>query len=422
MNKHFAWLYVEPFVHISITKYKALLYNTLNGMCLEYSSSKAPYNLITQLSEDDNLLVIGLGEDVLKLSETTLFIEKLRKTFMGDIIHSNVNAQKPIQIKPIFNVQKDIKTITDAKKSFIGTKIMEELSDITIYINDYCSLNCLNCQESYKQFLYCHKSSNTNQSKEIDIKTIEFILESLRAAPIKTIKISGGNILKYSKLKKLYDLFEYFKIIPEFCIYYENIVNDTDEALIQFADRNVNFIVFLDNTIDSQSIIKITSSIASEKITFIYIVSEIADVERGGNLLNDLGVNNCVFLPYYNSNNLPFFQKYVFVDKKSVFAGKPSMSEIHARMVINPFSFGKLQIMTNGDVYANINENILGNIRDLSLCEIAYKSMIEITSWKKTRDCVLPCNSCIYRYLCPPISNYEYAIGKFNLCKISNQK
>ena len=39
-------------------------------------------------------------------------------------------------------------------------------------------------------------------------------------------------------------------------------------------------------------------------------------------------------------------------------------------------------------------------------------------SWWKLRTNIKPCNNCLYNLLCPPISNYEYVIGKYNLCNI----
>jgi pseudo-rSAM protein len=394
------------------------LYNSLNGKHLEYSlhENEKVYNLITQLNEDTNLFMVGLSKDIIKSPEITTFIDNLKITFIGDVVYTNPNRQKPVQIKPIFNIQKDIKTIIDAEKTFVGSKMMQELSEVTVFINDYCSLNCDNCQSAYKQFTHCTKA--IGQQAEMNLKIIERILDDLRSSTLNTVKISGGNILKYSNLEKLCDLFEIYRITPEFYIYYENILNETEEVFLRLVTKNMTFNVLINNSIDIQSIKKIINLIAIEKITFTYIITEMSDVEKGYRLMKDLNIDNYVFLPYYNRHNHSFFQKKVFINKKDIFAGKPSISEIYARQVINTFSFGKLQIMRNGDVYANLNEKMVGNITKQSLHEIAYREITESTNWRKTRNCVSPCNKCLYKYLCPPISNYEYNIGKFNLCKI----
>ena len=50
--------------------------------------------------------------------------------------------------------------------------------------------------------------------------------------------------------------------------------------------------------------------------------------------------------------------------------------------------------------------------------EMIVKEIIRGKSWKLTRRKVMPCKKCVYCDICPPISNYEKAIGKYNLCKI----
>ena len=96
----------------------------------------------------------------------------------------------------------------------------------------------------------------------------------------------------------------------------------------------------------------------------------------------------------------------------------PSIEKIYARQMINSNYYGRLNIMSNGDVYANVNEKKIGNIKNNSLHKFANNEMIFGKSWRKTRDKIKPCNLCVYKFLCSPISNYEYIIDKNNLCKI----
>ena len=84
---------------------------------------------------------------------------------------------------------------------------------------------------------------------------------------------------------------------------------------------------------------------------------------------------------------------------------------------MNIYDFGKINIMPNGDVYANLNHPILGNIYTDSLYEIVHKEVEEGKSWLRIRN-EAPCNDCVYQWLCPPPSNYEIAIGRSNLCHV----
>ena len=81
-------------------------------------------------------------------------------------------------------------------------------------------------------------------------------------------------------------------------------------------------------------------------------------------------------------------------------------------------NFGKLTVMPDGTVYANVNASPLGTIDD-SLYSLVYKEFMEGKSWFKVRD-EAPCIDCVYQWLCPSPSNYEKVVGRPNLCHITN--
>jgi len=91
--------------------------------------------------------------------------------------------------------------------------------------------------------------------------------------------------------------------------------------------------------------------------------------------------------------------------------------ELFAKKELNTNFFGKLTIFPDGNIYSNPNERPLGTIKD-SLYEMLYKELTEGYAWMLTRDQKEPCTKCRFKFLCPPISNYEFAIGKFNLCHL----
>lgn len=94
-----------------------------------------------------------------------------------------------------------------------------------------------------------------------------------------------------------------------------------------------------------------------------------------------------------------------------------SKQQIFRRQILNEFYFGKLIILPSGDTYANINLLPLGNILENSLASILLNEFENSTSWLKLRDGEI-CGKCENRYLCPSISNYEFVIGKENLCHV----
>lgn len=411
------WLYLEPFVHISLIRNKVLLYNTLNGKALEYINNIKIYNLVKRLNYNKNLLVVKLTDSDLGNTEIKSFLHKIRVNYMGDLINSPVIKSKPIQIKPIFNIQRNIQILKESEEVSIGTRVMQNLTDVSININNECNLKCTNCNDTFKQFHFCtkYKSSKT----ELNIFYIKKIITALAGSSLKKLNITGGNILKYSKIEELTNLLINHASSTEFYIHYKNILECKDA----FSLLNNKFLlnVLIDFPINLYVLESINVLIIKKNIktSFTFIINKIENIVEAEETILRLTIENFTILPYFDSNNFSFFKNNVFISKKDLYESKPSITEIYAREVINPNYFGKLCIMCNGSIYANLNGKVIGNIKNLDLNEAANKEMKEGTSWRKTRTNIKPCKDCLFKFLCPPISDYEYRVSRYNLCKIN---
>ena len=120
--------------------------------------------------------------------------------------------------------------------------------------------------------------------------------------------------------------------------------------------------------------------------------------------------------PFYNGDNYDFFKENIFVSKEEI--KSVSFKDIKRNTILNHFFFGALVCMSNGDVYSNLNNTKIGNIKEHSVASMVFKELEEKRSWLKVRKNVEPCNNCLYSSICPPLSNYEEAIGQNNLCTI----
>ena len=85
---------------------------------------------------------------------------------------------------------------------------------------------------------------------------------------------------------------------------------------------------------------------------------------------------------------------------------------------MNTQTFGKLTIMSDGNIYVNANSPKAGNLGGKAIREIVFDEIYNGESWLKTRMEVSPCAGCLYNFLCPPLSNYEHVIGRNNLCHV----
>ena len=122
------------------------------------------------------------------------------------------------------------------------------------------------------------------------------------------------------------------------------------------------------------------------------------------------------FVPMYNGENMDFFESNVFISQEEILASALSKREIFKRQATNVNHFGKLTVLPDGTVYADVNQTSLGTIDD-TVYSIVYKEFTEGKSWFRVRD-FAPCKDCIYQWLCPSPSNYEIAIGRSNLCHV----
>ncbi len=111
-------------------------------------------------------------------------------------------------------------------------------------------------------------------------------------------------------------------------------------------------------------------------------------------------------------------KKLLEKNEEDLFDDVHEQNDIFAKSKINLNNFGKLIILTNGDILSNINGKPLGNFHESSIKDAIYNELQTEESWRLTKNKVKVCKDCIYNQLCPPISNYELAIGKYNLCHV----
>ena len=152
--------------------------------------------------------------------------------------------------------------------------------------------------------------------------------------------------------------------------------------------------------------------------TFSFAIQNDDDFTRCQQIISQDHIENYALHPYYNHKNLQFFKDAVFFAKDDVLDAGPNQRDIFTRMAINPLNYGKVTVCSNGHIYANVNTPRLGKLGKDSLHDIVYKEITAGKSWRRTRKHVTPCKSCTFEFLCPPLSNYEYAIGRNNLCHI----
>jgi len=407
---------LHPYVYASVKKDTAILYNTLNGKLLEYSQEKKGMirRLIRELNSDKNLYVVSIKDEEID-SHIKTFINDIRTYYLGDLINKEHRPQRPIQLKPVLNLQRTLEdffsTGTGKNKILTRDELPDYLDVITIYINDDCGEACSFCDKAYKQFLCCTKRRNG----EITVDLLRELIDQTKNSNLYKLNITGGNISRHSSFKRIVETLDPVSHIKEYYVYYKNV-----EEMPFLNGENNRLNIILNFPLDAQVLERCLelSNSPGLKRKFVFIVQEIVDIDKAGEAVSSSSIKDAEMIPYFNGNNVDFFKQNVFLDQTSIIQGRPSMNNIFTRMAINTWDFKKLTVLSNGDVFANLNQPKIGNLNSVHIFDMVERELHRGKSWTKVRKYVKPCKSCVFNALCPPISNYEYAIGRYNLCNI----
>lgn len=374
------WFKIEPYVHISIVNSNVLLYNTFDGSFIE-SKDIEIVKLLKETLLKENCGVVLLTAERYNLDNIRKFIMELRAKYMGDIIDIELSKSKPVQIMPftsLVNTQELFK-----KQNFpTGKKILEYLSEISIYV-DY----------------------NTN------IMDLNSFLKSL--PNISTVNIIG-NLKDVANYKELLLVLDQFPSLKKITCNYSNVISLQPEFV-----NNFSYSILINYPIDISKWNYSRRLLLNQSIPFecIFEVTSMDNYSQINKFIEEFGIEKHQLKPVYTGDNIDFFKKNVFLTKDDILSTPLSISDFFINQSMNIFDFGKIAIMSNGDIYANVNYPILGNIHTHSIYEIISKELEEGRSWLRIRN-QAPCNTCLYQWFCPSPSNYEIAIGRPNLCHV----
>lgn len=392
--------YLEPFVYIRIVEKDILLYNTLDGNCIIRYSNPNISNLIETLSLVKNLNVVYLDEIDRNNIDIKEFIDEIKNKFMGDIYVNENSKTKPIQL-----VLHGVDELPN--KAELEFTPIEHLKNINLYINNTTISSRKNVT---KQFLWMYNDVDYN---ELDVVPIRRIFEQLSGSNIK-INILGGNILLHSEFESIVSLIQDFKMNVDYYIYYADI--DIEKITI-LGPRNIN--VLIDCLTNSDLIHEKLEQLNSfSNIKYNFLIETKVDFDLASNIITSFNLSNYSFYPFYNNDNDIFFKNNVFIDKTSILKSKLTMRDLLAKQHINFHHYGEVSILPNCDIYANLNDHLIGNLKNSNFLTLVNQEITEGKTWKNHRGKVQPCMNCLFRDLCPSISNYEYVLEKFNLCNV----
>lgn len=404
------WFYLEPFVFISEDNYYYLFYNTVTKESLSIGKSKNIDGIVKELQNVKKMYSIKLDKDVLLDNMVFDFVKKMQLLGFGDIME-NLH-EKPIIMPPILNLQRSVERLHEHRVP-VGENVLIYLHEIVIYLNGLCLYNCKNCLKGFKQQVSCTKSE-----KILDFESLTKFLFSISYTGA-SVTLVGGDIFRYEKIDELLLILDGMNISYTLVSDWRNLPEDSIlEKLSHFERIRLKLLIHqLDNVSAIESLDRKIGDLNIQKSWDIFVCSE-EELGKAESFSSQFSHSEEVFVkPIYDGTNKSFFEEYVYIDQEELDGIELTRQNIFALQVLNTNDFGKIVIMPDGKVYANLNDAPLGNIGD-PIKLLMTKELESKNSWRRTRYDLEPCSQCRFKLICPSISNYERVMNKNNLCHI----
>ena len=409
-NKNY-WLYINPHVYCVLKDTQALLYNTHSGEKMEIADREI-ITLLQLLHKKENLGAIYCKGEVLANKPYNDFVVEFCKMDMGNIVDVLQLSEKPIQLMPVLNLQRDIEKLQKNEERSTGEEVLHYLQEVNIYLHTICRRNCSLCSEYFRQNLCCKKTSATC-SNTLDISILQNLLNQIRYGAVGKLNLLGGDVSDYPYYQELPALLTDFKERVHIWIQYANVT--TNQTIFSDFLYDIPVTFPLDKTAWNRCL----ALLKNKQAKYHFYITNVEEYNEAEKLIEESEIEKYAIHPIYTKENLDFFEEYVYINKEDIFEARPSFQRIFAHQKLNTHFFGSLTILPNGDVCANVNNSVIGNITTDSLLDIINKEMLINTAWRKVRD-AKPCSECLYQYLCSSPSNYEFVIDTPNLCHIQS--
>jgi len=374
------WFTIEPYVFVGMTKKSVLLYNTLDGATLE-SDKNEVIELLQKILQGENCGIVLLTNERYRQKDVNGFIRDLREKYMGDVINVALSKGKPVQLLPYVNFS-DKHEIYKTHNFTPLKNVLDKLSEISIHVDGTTNIT----------------------------KLLPFLL-SISGKPTFNIIGNIGEVTNYCEILSYFDQHPSPK---NMLCSYKNVI-----ALQPDFENNFSYRISMQFPIDMKQWNQSRQILLYQTlpVEYVFDVTSDEDLLQVEYIVEQFCIENYRLNPVYIGNNILFFEENVFLTKEDILSTSMTIKDFFTRQAMNIYDFGKINILPNGDAYANLNHPALGNIYTESIYEIVQKEVDEGKSWFNIRN-QTPCNDCVYQWLCPPPSNYEIAIGRPNLCHV----
>ena len=419
MKDNSAWLFLEPYVHMLCQDGVFLLYNTISKTVLEFSNSHALIQITEGLIDPGNGYVVSLSTSQMQDATVRDFIRQLKEHFMGDLLDPSWSDGKPVNIYPEPFVKFGLKLPQEQHSAMkADLDVRNYLQEITLFLNTGTEASAEPYSAAYLQCSY--PAVVSAKTEEMDIHLFRTVIDDVNNYTPTLIHISGINLLAYPYLE---DVLEVLGSSP-FQKKYHLLIEHWEERIIPYilVQKQTTLSLYINFPVNHDTIAGYLRSLPDpkliKKLEFNFVVSNQEELEEALEIVKLFDLNNVFFKPFFTGKNLDFFRENVFVSKEEILASQPDQQQVFSRISINENDFGKFSVLPGGEVYANLNDPMIGEATKSSLVQLVRSELGKGISWRRIRAQVSPCKDCLYQFLCPPISSYEIFMKRFNFCDV----
>jgi len=398
------WLVLYPDTFLWLKNDDGIIYNSQNFRHFTFGCNGDIKKLCDTLVDPDSLYSVEVTDSLLDNQKVKQWIDKITGIEAGPLIEQNGKNKKLISYYPLLTIQNNVDNIRWKDSLNIGGEILKNLDELTFYLNGSPNGSEL----FFKQTYYPLRSTRT-----LNFELVKSFVKKCGNSWLKRITLVG-NFINYKDLDQLQTWVMDNGYSIDFIQLAEDIETDITKYTWFTYERTSITIVVNDYSIFSKQFEFLENF--SNKVKWKFPVTSITQFELVNSNLQEKGLEEYEIIPLYNGDNKDFFEENVYMTIDEFEDINFSKREVFANMALNIHAFGKLTVMPDGKIYANVNNAPLGSIGD-PIYDLIYKEMTEGQSWLYVRE-MKPCCDCVYQWLCPSPGNYEKVIGKHNLCHV----
>ena len=384
-------LILSPDVFLWRSNDQCLIYNSLARKGFVMQLDESLLGLVSHLQNPEALYSIILDSNLLASQNVTHFITRVLEERCGEVVEDDPDITLPMM--PILKIQDDCTYFKWRYEQGVTGDTIDNIHNIVINVGSEFGDDVI-----AKQTVYPVKKSD----KRLNLKDVTKFVRNVKSS----VYLSEISIVGDVDVLLEDNFIERIKTISPIRFY----IN------VEFLQKNINLIETLNNYGSLTLLVrasKVTDSVIDflilnrdniDNVTLLFeTMNEYEELEQ---LFMKTPIENSFeFIPIFNGTNANFMHEILDFDIAELLTDGPDKRVVFLNQTLNPYDFGKLYILPSGDVFSNMCSEAMGRINDLPSV-LLIQEFLSHKSWLKTRDSSA-CGSCIFRYLCPSISNYE---------------